>query len=140
MMRASVVLRYAAAIVIAAAAVSPTFAGNRIVAIGDIHGNYDGFVAMLRTVGLVDENAHWSGGDTPFVQTGDVFDRGVEVFEVRDLLMRVEKEAAAAGGKVICLLGNHEGMNLIGFFRDVNPDLNAKMADKKSETRRKAAF
>ena len=54
--------------------------------------------------------------------------------------MRLEKEAAAAGGKVIVLLGNHEGMNLVGFFRDVNPEIYAKFVDKKSEKRRKAAY
>jgi hypothetical protein len=122
-----------------AAAPSVT-AGERIVAIGDIHGNYDGFVSILQRAGLVDEDTHWIGGETTFVQTGDIFDRGLEVFKVLDLLMRLEGEAAAAGGKVIVLLGNHEGMNLVGFFRDVNPEIYATFVDKKSEKRRKAAF
>ena len=113
--------------------VSAVAAGERIVAIGDIHGNYDGFVSILQRAGLVDDETRWIGGDTTFVQTGDIFDRGIEVFEVLDLLMRLQKEAEAAGGKVIVLLGNHEGMNLVGFFRDVNPDLYATMVDKKSE-------
>lgn len=127
--------------VLAVFATAPAvLAGERIVAIGDIHGNYDGFVSILQSAGLVDDEARWIGGDTTFVQTGDIFDRGVEVFEVLDLLMRLEKEAAAAGGRVIVLLGNHEGMNLVGFFRDVNPDLYATLVDKKSEKRRKAAY
>jgi hypothetical protein len=113
---------------------------ERIVAIGDIHGNYDGFVTMLKQAGLVDDDTHWIGGKTTFVQTGDVFDRGVQVFEALDLLMRLEQEAAAAGGQVICLLGNHESMNLVGFYRDVNPELYATLVDKQSEKRRKAAF
>jgi hypothetical protein len=115
-------------------------ASDRIVAIGDIHGSYDGFVSILQRAGLVDDNAHWIGGDTTLVQTGDIFDRGVEVFKVLDLLMRLEKEAAEAGGEVIVLLGNHEGMNLVGFFRDVNPEVYAEFVDKKSEKRRKAAY
>jgi hypothetical protein len=121
-------------------AASAVVAGDRVVAIGDIHGNYDGFVSILQRAGLVDDDAHWIGGGTTFVQTGDIFDRGVEVFEVLDLLMRLQEEAAAAGGEVIVLLGNHEGMNLVGFFRDVNPDLYATMVDKKSEKRRKVAY
>jgi hypothetical protein len=121
-------------------AVSVVAAGERIVAVGDIHGNYDGFVTILQQAGLVDDDTHWIAGKTTLVQTGDVFDRGLEVFEVLDLLMRLEQEAAAAGGQVISLLGNHEGMNLVGFFRDVNPDLYATLVDKKSEKRRKAAF
>jgi hypothetical protein len=125
----------------AALAVVPSVtAGERIVAIGDIHGNYDGFVSILQRAGLVDDEAHWIGGETTFVQTGDIFDRGVEVFEVLDLLMRLEQEAAAVGGRVIVLMGNHEGMNLVGFFRDVNPEVYARFVDKKSEKRRKAAY
>ena len=130
----------AAALLAVLAVTSSVAAGERIVAIGDIHGNYDGFVSILQRAGLVDDEAHWIGGETTFVQTGDIFDRGVEVFEVLDLLMRLEQEAAAAGGKVIVLLGNHEGMNLVGFFRDVNPEVYARFVDNKSEKRRKAAY
>jgi hypothetical protein len=59
---------------------------------------------------------------------------------VLDLLMRLEQEAAAVGGQVIVLLGNHDGMNLVGFFRDVNPEIYAQFVDKQSEKRRKAAY
>ena len=142
MTRRSIPSRFAAtaAVLAVLAVASSVMAGERIVAIGDIHGNYDGFVSILQRAGLVDDDAHWIAGETTFVQTGDIFDRGVEVFEVLDLLMRLEQEAAAAGGKVIVLLGNHEGMYLVGFFRDVNPDLYATFVDKKSEKRRKAAY
>jgi hypothetical protein len=115
-------------------------AGERIVAIGDIHGAYDALVSILQRAGLVDEDLHWIGGGTTLVQTGDIFDRGVEVRKVLDLMMRLEQEAAAAGGEVVVLLGNHEGMNLTGFFRDVNPEVYATFVDKKSEKRRKAAY
>ncbi len=115
-------------------------AGQRIVAVGDIHGAYDSLVAILQRAGLVDESVRWIGGDAIFVQTGDMLDRGVEVRRVLDLLMRLQKEAAAAGGEVIVLLGNHEGMNLIGFYRDVNPEVYATFVDADSEKRRKAAF
>jgi len=142
MTRRSISSRFAVTLVVLAllAVASTVVAGERVVAIGDIHGNYDGFVSILQRAGLVDDDAHWIGGETTFVQTGDIFDRGVEVFEVLDLLMRLEEEAAAAGGKVIVLLGNHEGMNLVGFFRDVNPEIYATFVDKKSEKRRKAAY
>jgi hypothetical protein len=128
-------------VVVSAVVAGSAFAGEeRIVAIGDIHGNYEGFVSILQQAGLVDDDTHWIGGKTTLVQTGDVFDRGVQVFEVLDLLMRLEKEAAAAGGQVVCLLGNHEGMNLMGFYRDVNPELYATLVDDNSQKRRKAAF
>jgi hypothetical protein len=112
-------------------------AEGRIVAVGDVHGAYDQLVAILQRAELIDAETHWIGGSATFVQTGDLFDRGLQVFEVMDLLMRLQDEATAAGGKVIVLLGNHEGMNLIGFFRDVNPDIYARFVDKRSEKRRK---
>lgn len=130
----------AVTILVALVVTSSAVAGERIVAVGDIHGNYDGLVSILQRAGLVDDDAHWIGGDTTFVQTGDVFDRGVEVRQVLDLLMRLQDEAAAAGGEVIALLGNHECMNLTGFYRDVNPEIYATFVDTKSEKRRKAAF
>jgi 3',5'-cyclic AMP phosphodiesterase CpdA len=115
-------------------------AAPRIVAVGDVHGAYDELVAILEHARLIDGDARWIGGTSTLIQTGDLFDRGLRVPEVLDLLMRLQGEAAAAGGEVIVLLGNHEGMNLIGFYRDVNPDLYARFADKGSEKRRKQGF
>ena len=37
--------------------------------------------------------------------------------------MALEKQAAAAGGKVLPVLGNHEVMNMLGETRDVAPEL-----------------
>lgn len=142
MTRRSISFRFAVALAILAALVSASngLAGERIVAIGDIHGEYDGFVSILQRAGLVDDDVNWVGGQATLVQTGDIFDRGLEVFKVLDLLMRLEQEAAAVGGQVIVLLGNHDGMNLVGFFRDVNPEIYAQFVDKQSEKRRKAAY
>jgi hypothetical protein len=113
-----------------------THAG-RIVAVGDVHGSFDGLNAILRETGIIDEKARWAGGDATYIQLGDVFDRGLEVREVLDLLMRLETEAAEAGGKTEMILGNHESMNLLGFFRDANPDVYATFADAKSKKRQK---
>lgn len=89
---------------------------ERVVAVGDLHGDYDHFVRILRSpkVGLVDEDLRWTGGRTHLVQIGDVMDRGGRAKEILDLLMRLEKEAAAAGGMVHVLLGNHEEANMTG--------------------------
>jgi hypothetical protein len=122
------------------AAPSAVVAGDRIVAVGDVHGSYEGLVSILQRAELIDEDNHWVGGKATLVQTGDLFDRGLQIREVLDLLIRLQDEAATAGGKVVVLLGNHEGMNLIGFFRDVNPDVYATFADAKSEKRRKKAY
>ena len=97
----------------------------RIVAIGDVHGGFENFTAILQRAGLIDAQRQWSGGKTVFVQTGDVTDRGTGVREALDLLMALEKQADAAGGKVHAVLGNHELMNMVGDTRDVAPELAA---------------
>jgi len=89
---------------------------ERIVAVGDLHGDFDNFVTILKKpkVGLLDEDLHWIGGKTHLVQIGDILDRGDKAKEIFDLLMRLEQEAAAAGGMVHVMLGNHEETTLTG--------------------------
>ena len=87
---------------------------DRIVAIGDVHGAYDTFVANLKATGLVDDALDWIGGKTHLVQTGDVLDRGPHSRKAIDLLMKLEPEAEAAGGRVHALIGNHEFFNAVG--------------------------
>jgi len=101
------------------AAVQPdSFSGvERIVAVGDVHGGYDEFVAILRAARVIDTRNRWSGGRTHLVQTGDLVDRGPGSRKVMDLMMRLETQALAAGGRVHALLGNHEVMNLTGDLR-----------------------
>jgi hypothetical protein len=92
----------------------------RLVAIGDVHGAYPEFLAVLRLAGLIDAKDRWAGGKTHFVQTGDILDRGTETRPVMELLMRLEGEAKKAGGRVHALLGNHEIMNVLGDLRYVS--------------------
>jgi len=117
----------------------PVAAGEagRIVAVGDVHGNFDGLVSILQEAGIIDADLRWIGGDATYVQLGDLFDRGTQVRETLDFLMRLQTEAKTAGGRVECVLGNHETMNLTGFFRDVNPEVYGEFVDSKSEKRRK---
>src|SRR6185295_5418060 len=84
---------------------------DRVVAVGDVHGDHDQLVAVLRSAGLLDAQLKWSGGKAHLVQTGDILDRGPDSRKAMDLLMRLEVEARAAGGEVHCLIGNHEAMN-----------------------------
>jgi hypothetical protein len=93
---------------------------DRIVVFADVHGAYDPLVALLRETGVVDESLHWAGGRTHLVGLGDLVDRGPGSRQVLDLLMRLEGEAAAAGGAVHQLLGNHEVMDLAGDLRYVS--------------------
>lgn len=113
---------------------------GRLVAIGDIHGAEENFVAILQAAGLIDHQRKWTGGRTRLVQTGDFTDRGAPVRSVMDLLMRLEEEARRAGGRVEVLLGNHEGMNILRDLRDVSPEAFRTFADANSESRRNKAF
>jgi calcineurin-like phosphoesterase family protein len=94
---------------------------ERIVAVGDVHGAFDRFVEILQTADVIGRDKHWSGGKTHLVQLGDVVDRGPDSRAALDFLMRLDKEAAAAGGRVHGLIGNHEVMRMLGDFRYVNP-------------------
>ncbi len=124
----------------AAAAVVAAYPPPRVVAVGDVHGAHDSLVQILRQAQLIDEADRWVGGDSILVQTGDLLDRGDDVHRVLDLLRRLEGEAAAAGGRVVVLLGNHEQMNLLSDFRDVEPATFAAYADGESAARRERAW
>ena len=83
---------------------------GRIVAIGDVHGDYDQFLSILLGAGLVDSELNWTGGKTHLVQLGDVLDRGPDSRRVMDLIISLEEQAPLSGGFVHFLLGNHEVM------------------------------
>jgi hypothetical protein len=93
---------------------------ERVVAVGDVHGGYEQFQAILRAAGLIDGRRRWTGGRAVFVQTGDVLDRGDESRQVLDLLRRLERDASRAGGQVHALLGNHETMRVLHDYRYVS--------------------
>lgn len=95
---------------------------ERIIVIGDLHGDYENFVKILKGTRVVDRDLHWVAGQVHLVQTGDIMDRGPDPRKIFDLLLRLEKEAEAAGGKVHVLLGNHEEMNLTGIVFSSSPD------------------
>jgi hypothetical protein len=119
---------------------APAEPPETVVAIGDVHGDFDDFVAILQRTGLIDKQNHWTGGKATFVQVGDLLDRGPKPREVMDLMMALEKEAGQAGGRVVSLLGNHEMMNIMGDLRYVTPVNYASFADGNSEKRQKAAY
>jgi hypothetical protein len=113
---------------------------QRTVVIGDIHGDFEGLTGILRQAGITDASDRWVAGNTTVVQTGDMTDRGAGVRAVLELLMGLEQQAKAAGGRLVVLLGNHEVMNLAGNFRDVTPEIYASFADARSEERRRQAY
>ncbi len=90
-------------------------------AIGDVHGDVEALRAALRLCEVFD-GERWSGGERWVVQVGDLLDRGDDEDEILALLERLEAEAAAAGGRLVVLNGNHELMNAQGDFRYVTPE------------------
>ena len=113
---------------------------DRVVAIGDVHGDYEQFTAVLRSAGLIDGQSNWAGGKTHLVQTGDVVDQGPDSRRIMDLLMKLESQAAAAGGRVHCLIGNHEAMDIYGDLRFVSPAGFAEYSNSDSEKTRNEAY
>ncbi len=92
-----------------------------IIAIGDLHGDYEAYESIMNEAGLINRNGRWTGGDTIFVQTGDVPDRGPDSLKIIRHLQKLKRQASRKGGKVITLVGNHEAMNMTGDLRYVHP-------------------
>ena len=105
---------------------------ERIIVIGDIHGDFNVAIKMLKAADLIDDNENWIGGNTYVVQVGDQLDRcrpqgiypcnhelGTDNDEASDirilkLFTKLDKQASKSNGRVISLLGNHELMNVQG--------------------------
>ena len=113
---------------------------ERVVALGDEHGDYAKFEDQLRAAGLINERGDWTGGHTHLVQLGDVPDRGAGTRQILDHLMRLERQAQRAGGHVHALIGNHEAMNMEGDLRYTTPEEFAAFADRDSARRRDAFY
>lgn len=89
--------------------------------VGDTHGDVDALTAGLKAAGLINEQLAWSGGRSHLVFAGDLTDRGPDVLRLLWFVYRLEREAAAAGGRVHVVLGNHEIMVMLADLRYVHP-------------------
>lgn len=131
------------AMALAFAATAPPAAAaqpNRIVAVGDLHGDYNAWQTIARAAGIIDPRGHWAGGRTTLVQLGDVVDREPDSLQIIRNLQQLQKEAPRSGGRVVLVLGNHEAMNLLGDFRYTTPGEFAAFADKRSAARRDQVY
>ena len=105
---------------------------ERIVAMGDLHGDWDGYMATLNAAGLVDSRGRWAGAQTHLVQTGDIPDRGPDTRRIIEHMARLARQAERDGGRVHNLMGNHEAMNVYGDLRYVTPGEYSAWADRRS--------
>lgn len=110
-------------------------AKDRVVVFGDIHGDYNLVIKLLKMAKLVvgdDKSGYkWIGGAACVVQMGDQLDRCRPSFlpcshpkgtindegsdiKIMELFNNLSLQAEHAGGAVISLLGNHELLNVNG--------------------------
>lgn len=113
---------------------------SRVIALGDVHGSFDKMVALLKGTKLVDDELAWTGGNQHLVFCGDLTDRGENDRAVMDLAKRLQTEAAAAGGRVHVVLGNHDVMNLTRDRRYWDPDLTDEFAKDETPGEREAGL
>ncbi|AMM52742.1 hypothetical protein TH61_04365 [Rufibacter sp. DG15C] len=88
----------------------------KLIAISDIEGNFDAFSSFLIKNGVMDRQYNWTFGQGHLVLNGDFVDRGENEPQVLWLIYMLEDKAAAAGGRVHYILGNHEIMKLYGDY------------------------
>jgi hypothetical protein len=98
---------------------------RRIIAIGDLHGDFRALLTCLRMSNVLDKKREWIGGNTVVIQLGDQIDSKCrsgkcEKDEIGDelkiikFLDKIHVKASLHGGAVYSLLGNHELMNVMG--------------------------
>jgi hypothetical protein len=87
---------------------------QRIVAVGDIHGDFESFVSILYETGIINQQNQWIGGRTILVQTGDLLDRGSKVPPtVRRTVRRVKGTLQAWVSNTKTLKDRNQGNALV---------------------------
>src|SRR5271165_2306735 len=76
---------------------------NRFDVIGDIHGQFDKLVELLRHMGYRETAGAWRHPDRTAIFVGDLIDRGPKQLATVDLVRRMVVAGAAR-----CIMGNHE--------------------------------
>jgi len=93
---------------------------KRVIAVGDLHGDYAAYLDILEAAGLIDATLNWVGSDTVLIQAGDITDRGPDSRKIIEHMMGLQKQARKSGGDIKVLIGNHEAMNMTGDLRYVD--------------------
>lgn len=105
---------------------------DRIIVIGDIHGDINILYKCLLIGKVINKDLEWIGGETVVVQVGDQIDscrydginscndkNNYKLDEANDInilyfMTLLHEKALKQGGAVYSLLGNHELMNVMG--------------------------
>ena len=103
---------------------------ENIVAMGDIHGDFDVLITILIAAEVINDEGLWIGGTTVVVQTGDIVDdarfnhktqKYTHLFNhlpedellIYGFLADLNIQAKAVGGRVLLCMGNHEYTHII---------------------------
>ena len=98
---------------------------EKIIAIGDIHGDLNAFKNCLKKAKLINNQDRWIGGNTHVVQVGDILDRKTRSDDMTDedsefiiisFILKLQIEAYLNDGGYHPVIGNHELMNIMGMF------------------------
>lgn len=108
---------------------------NRIVVIGDLHGDLKRLTSILIDAKIFNDTLEWIAQppSTIVVQVGDQVDSLKRDANIEDweklpdteilyFTQSLDSIAKANGGRFISLIGNHELMNIIGNFSYVSPN------------------
>lgn len=99
---------------------------QKIVAVGDIHGDLISLLVILFGAQLINNNLEWAGGNTFLIFTGDLLDdyrnslsidymkqHPADEITIISFLADLNSQALLMGGRVLLCLGNHELINII---------------------------
>lgn len=128
---------------------------SRILVLGDIHGDFNMLIHLLRLGKVINKSQEWIGGETVVVQVGDQIDScrptnardclnkdythndKAEDIKVLMFMTELHNKAEKDGGAIYSLIGNHELMNVDG---DMSYVSYANLNEFGGEYRRQIAF
>ena len=82
--------------------------GRRLVAVGDIHGDFAQAMKALELSKCMDSEGKWIGGTTVLVQVGDILDRGDNELAIMRKFQKLAREAKEAGYPIALYLDSVE--------------------------------
>jgi len=87
--------------------------GYKVVVLGDIHGDYNMLIAVLRNNGMVDSRGNWIAGSSDrVISVGDMVGRGHQDKEVLEYVRNMDRSSTW-----VQILGNHGIMQVRNDFR-----------------------
>ena len=137
---------------------------QEMIVIGDLHGDFELTIKVLKLAKLIDDNNKWIGNDTYVIQVGDQIDNyrpldkknyeekenseivssysgeSPEDIKILDFFTKLNTEANEKGGAVISLLGNHEIMNVNGNMNYVSQNDIEKFKNYKDKEKQDVVF